>query len=133
MSPFRHPDMNEKPKPESTFTGRRLDLLRALRFDRTVDDYAKLVMHIIVDHLNEKTETAFLSDDKIAFETGSGWSRKVGRARRKLREAGWLSWKHTRTANVYTINWAKADDILIILKRERDAKNKKFQQSDSGR
>ena len=79
-------------------------------------------MAVIVDHLNEKTETAYPSDNTIAFETGSGWPRKVVRARRNLREAGWLNWKHTRTVNVYMVNWTKAAEILAILKRESAAR-----------
>jgi hypothetical protein len=133
LRPLRRPEKEaERPKPvTTTFTGRGKDLLRAVRFDRTVDAYAKVVMAVIVDHLNERTQTAFLSDDTIAFETGSGWPRKVSRARRNLRDANWLMWKHTRTVNVYSVNWTKAAEILAILKRESTARNKKFSNSDS--
>jgi hypothetical protein len=109
----------------TTFTGRKLDLLRAVRFDRTVGDYAYRVMSIIVDHLNEKTERTQLSDDRIAFETGSGWPRRVVRARRNLRDTNWLIWRRTRTANVYSVNFAKAAVILSVLERERNARRQR--------
>lgn len=109
----------------TTFTGRRLDLLRAVRIDRTVTDYAYRVMSVIVDHLNEKTERTFLSDDRIAFETGSGWPRKVVRARRILRDAKWLSWQRTRTANIYSVDFVKAAAVLAIIERERNARRRK--------
>ena len=106
----------------TTFTGRKLDLLRAVRFDRTVTDYAYRVMSVIVDHLNEETERTRLSDGRIAFETGIGWPLKVGRARRNLRDTQWLSWQRTRTANIYSVNFAKAPAILAVLERERSAR-----------
>lgn len=109
----------------TTFTGRKLDLLRAVRFDRMVTPYGYRVMSVIVDHLNEKTERTRLSDDRIAFETGSGWPRKVGRARRNLRKTQWLSWERTRTANIYSVNFAKAAEVLAVLERERNARRKK--------
>jgi hypothetical protein len=109
----------------TTFTGRKLDLLRAVRFDRTVSDYAYRVMSIIVDHLNEKTERTQLSDDRIAFETGSGWPRRVVRARRNLRDTNWLVWRRTRTANVYSVNFEKAAAVLAVFERERSARRRK--------
>ncbi len=109
----------------TTFTGRRLDLLKAVRLDRTVTDFAYRVMSVIVDHLNEKTERTFLSDDRIAFETGSGWPRSVRRARRNLRDAKWLSWTRTRSANIYSVNFVKVAAVLAVIERERNARRQK--------
>jgi hypothetical protein len=114
---------------DTSFTGQRLDLLRAVRMDRTVTDASYRVMSVIVDHLNAGTERTKLADATIAFEAGCT-DRSVRRARQSLAEAGWLKWARTgRTANIYWAKYTKVAPLLAMLKRERSAKHKKFNET----
>jgi hypothetical protein len=125
------PVLEQQPAPSlvpftpTTFTGRKFDLLRAVRMDRTVSDYAYRVMSVIVDHLNERSERTKLSDKTIGFETSS-YSRKVRRARQNLHNSKWLTWTHTRDANIYSVNWGTAKPFLAQLEKYRAAKREKF-------
>ena len=111
---------------DSSFTGQRLDLLRAVRMDRTVTDSAYRVMSVIVDHINAGTERTKLSDATIAFEAGCA-DRSIRRARRNLAEAGWLKWARTgRKANIYWARYNKVAPLLAMLDKERAAKREKF-------
>src|SRR6516165_11108797 len=97
-----------KPHP---YTSAKLNLLKASRFDRTITAFDKLVLAAIADHMNNHSgQTWPVADATIALEIGSGW-RSVIRSRKKLREAGYLSWQRTRTSNVYGFNFAKAKSV----------------------
>ena len=91
----------------------------------TLNHCAKVVMAAVVDHLNERSERTKLSDNTIASEIGST-PRHVRRAREELREAKWLTWSRTRTANIYAVNFSKGALILAAMKRSREAKREKF-------
>jgi hypothetical protein len=108
----------------TTFTGRKCDLLKAMRFDGRVNDQAYRVASNILDHLNEKTERTILSDDLIAFEI-AGAPRTVRRARELLRETGWMTWHRTRKANIYSFDFEKVVPFLAMLARERNARREK--------
>lgn len=108
----------------TTFTGRKCDLLKAMRFDGRVSDQAYRVAAGILDHLNEKTERTILSDDLIAFEI-AGAPRTVRRARDLLRETGWMKWHRTRKANIYSFDFEKVGPILAMIARERSARKGK--------
>jgi hypothetical protein len=110
----------------TTFTGKKLDWLTCMRFDRRVTDYAYRIVSVIAHHLNEKTGRAMLSDDTIAFETGSRWPRKVVRARKLLRDLEYLDWEHTRTANVYKPNFKNVRNTLAVIGRARYEKRQRF-------
>jgi hypothetical protein len=124
-TPERRPAPAPVPSAPTSFTGRKLDLLRAVRFDWTVSDYAYRVMSVIVDHLNERTERTKISDETIGFETSS-YSRKVRRARQDLHSSKWLTWTRTRDANIYSVNWGTAKPFLAQLEKYRAAKREKF-------
>jgi hypothetical protein len=118
--------MNSKSDAElrAEFTSKKLDLLKAASFDwRHVDDYALRVLSVIAHHVNWKTERTILSDDKIVSLAGRH-RQTAQTARRKLRYLGWLMWKRTRTANVYTLGFAKASAVLAAFKREQDKRQK---------
>ena|SRR5271156_5141976 len=100
----------------TTFTGRKLDWLKCVRFDRRVNDHAYRVLAVIGDHLNEKTGRTILSDKTIAFEAGGSGSRTARRARNLLMETGWLKWHRTRTANIYEPDFSR---VNATLRRER--------------
>jgi hypothetical protein len=95
-----------------------LNLLKASRFDRTIGAFDKLVLAAIADHMNNHSgQTWPVADDTIALEVGlpSGSDRLIRRARKNLREAGYLRWRRTRTSNVYGFNFAKAKSALELL------------------
>jgi hypothetical protein len=108
----------------TTFTGKKLDLLKAVRLDRTMPDSAYRVLSVIVDHLNEETGRTKLSDETIAFEAGSNVS-SVKRARKALHPK-WLIWARTRDANIYSVHFDAVAPILEMLKKAREAKKQTF-------
>jgi hypothetical protein len=112
----------------TTFTGKKIDFLKAVRFDRTVSDAAFRVMTVVVDHLNERSGRTKLSDETIAFEGGMT-PRAVRRARAVVK-GRWLKWTRTgRTANIYFVNFAAAEPLLVALKEAREAKRQKFNET----
>ena len=67
--------------------------------------------------INEQTRDWKLSDETIAALAGKpGAIRSVKRARKRLRDAGWIGWKRTSDANVYFLRhentWAAMDEIM---------------------
>jgi hypothetical protein len=50
----------------TTVTGRKLDLLKCIAFDRKMVHYDLEVAFVILQHVNEKTGLAILSDEAIA-------------------------------------------------------------------
>ena len=108
------PDSIPKRKP-SPYTSHKLNLLKASRFDRTISAFDKLVLAAIADHMNNHSgQTWPVADATIALEIGSGW-RSVIRSHKKLRDAGYLTWRRTRTSNVYGFNFNKAKATLKML------------------
>ena len=83
-------------------TSEKFDWLDAVVADHGIDARAKVVAYCIVQHINWKTGIAFVSDRTITDKTGIP-KRWVQRARNDLRAAGWITWKRTGTANVYSI------------------------------
>ena len=116
-----------------TFTSEKLDWLVALSGDPRLDARSVEVGFCIVQHVNAKSGLAILSDDTIRDKTGIP-KRWVQRARKKLREADWINWRRTRSANVYWTLPTRVNivtDYLLILReqrKERQAQIKKAQQ-----
>jgi len=111
----------------STFTGRKLDWLKSVAYDRRLLPYDFEVAFVIAQHINQKTWKAMLSDDAIADETGGGSTRNVLRARKRLRGVGWLNWHRTRTANVYRLLFDGVDRTLDMITASRDARRERHQ------
>jgi hypothetical protein len=107
-----------------TFTSRKLDWLKCVCFDRLVQPYDFKVAFVIGQHINQKTLTACLSDETIADESG-GSARNVKRSRVRLREAGYISWRRTRTANVYRLRFEKVSGIFDAIISSRDARKER--------
>ncbi len=61
----------------TTFTGLKLDLLKCIVFDRQMMPYDLEVAFVILQHVNEKTGLAILSDEAIAGLTRGGSVRNV--------------------------------------------------------
>src|SRR5215469_15965431 len=79
--------------------------------------------------INEQTRDWKLSDETIAALMGRpGAIRSVKRARKRLRDAGWIGWKRTRDANVYFLRhenmWAATDEIMKGRMARKERRNK---------
>src|SRR5258708_2903533 len=107
---------------QRSFTGDKLDWMAALSADSRVDARAFEVGFQIAQHINAKKGVAFVSDETISDKTGIP-QRWVQRARATLRDAGWIDWKRTQSANVY---WTLGDNINAVTDHQvmlRDARN----------
>jgi hypothetical protein len=111
----------------ASFTGRKLDWLKCLAFDRRLQPqpFDFKVAFVIAQHVNQRTGSAMLSDDTIAYEAGGGSERNALRARKRLRDAGWLTWHRTRTANVYRLSFDKVERTLDMMTAAREARREK--------
>lgn len=111
---------------QRSFTSEKLNWMAGLAADPRIDSRAFEVGFCIAQHVNKERRTAILSDETIRDATNIP-TRWVRRARRLLRDAGWIDWKRTRTANVYwTIgdNLSRTDDLLTV-RREARAETRK--------
>jgi hypothetical protein len=100
--------MTKKPsvwKKPPTFTSKKLDWLACINFDRRLKQFPTVfkVAYVIANQVDETRNTAFISDAAIADKAGGISERQVGRSRKLLRDTGWLSWKRTYSANVYSL------------------------------
>jgi hypothetical protein len=86
---------------QSISTSEKFDWLDAVMADHRIDARAKVVAYCIMQHLNRGTGFAFVSDPTITDKTGIP-KRWVQRARNDLRAAGWIAWRRTGTANIYS-------------------------------
>jgi len=110
-----------------TFTGDKLDWMTALSADPRLDARAFEVGFCIAQHVNSKSGRAIVSDDTISDKTGIP-KRWVLRARKNLKEAGWINWRRTRTANVYWTLGGRINavtDHQIFLKEARTERQNK--------
>jgi hypothetical protein len=108
-----------------SWTSRKLDWLRAINFDGRVSPLMFKIAFCIIQHANEKTaRTLLLSDETIADEIGTS-HRNIYRPRTTLREIGWLNWRRTRNANIYTIEFKNVDRMLDGLTATRDQRNER--------
>jgi hypothetical protein len=109
---------------QASFTSRKLDYCKACNFDPRVEPYDFKVVYLIAQHINEKTGMALLSDETIADETG-GSPRSVRRSRNRLRDAGWLSWRRTSTANIYALDYSNVGPIFDLITVSRDERRER--------
>lgn len=107
-----------------TFTSRKLDWLDCLAHDPLVAPWAFEIGHCIMSHLNAKNGRAWVSDETLADKSGSS-ERTVRRARSQLRAAGWITWKRTSTANVYTPLFQKVNAMLDSIISKRDERKER--------
>jgi hypothetical protein len=97
-----------------TFTGWKLDVLKGIAADRRIKPMEFEWAFCVMQHANQKTRSAFVGDEAIRDKTGI-CERESYRARRRLKETGWLDWTRTRSANVYTFRDENLNAILDIL------------------
>jgi hypothetical protein len=127
--PSDNDDLAAKADQRRSFTGEKLDWMTALSADPRLDARAFEVGFCIAQHVNAETGLAILSDDTISDKTGIP-KRWVLRARKSLKDAGWIDWQRTKTANIYwtlghRINAVTDHQIILREKRaERQTKAK---------
>jgi hypothetical protein len=111
----------------TTFTGGKLDWLKCVAFDPRLKPYPYdfKVAFQIAQHVNERTGHAIVSDEAIAEKTGGGSVRNVWNARHRLRDTGWLTWRRTRTASVYSLNYDKVNGVLDMITVSSEARREK--------
>jgi hypothetical protein len=86
---------------KKTFTADKLNWLDCVANDRSLKHAAFKVAYAIMQHVNSETLIAWLSDETLVDVTGISRAM-VQRHRESLKEAGWLTWKRTPDANLYT-------------------------------
>jgi helix-turn-helix protein len=92
--------------------------------DPRVYSEAKLVGICIMNHVNARNGQAWVSDETVADKICMS-IRAVVRARKLLRQTGWLSWKRTKNANVYTPQFDKIEIVLDALTDKRDQRQER--------
>lgn len=108
----------------ASFTSQKLDWLVCLSYDPHISPMMFEVGFAVMQHVNAKTLRAWVSDETIAEKTGV-CIRDVQRARNRLRNVGWLSWKRTGKANVYEPLFDRIDSILDELTIMRDERKER--------
>jgi hypothetical protein len=109
---------NLQHKSPATFASQKFDLMNAVAFDQRLDPYAVRVFIAIIYHLNAINGRCFPSDELIAEMIG-GSRPSVSRARRQLRECGYLNWYKTGRSNFYVFNFDAAAPTLAAANRVR--------------
>jgi hypothetical protein len=115
--------------PVTVSTSEKLDWLDAVMADERLDARAKVVAYGIAMHLNRTRGDAFVSDRTIADKTGCRSVRTVQGGRRDLQSCGWIVWKRTGTANIYSMLKGQMEVVVKrqkILKTARESARKKM-------
>lgn len=112
---------NNKPK---TFTTRKLEWLTCMAAD--LRPWAFQIMFWLSTHINEKTETAYPSEETLADFSGSP-IRTVRRALKQARDRGWLKCQRRPNAsNVYTPLFDRVPETLAQIKAKREKRRAKY-------
>jgi hypothetical protein len=102
-----------------SYTSIRLEWMKAIMFSG-LSPLDKCVAVIIMNCINDKTHCWKISDETIAALLGGKHSeRAIRRSRMRLKAGGWLTWKRTRDANVYTLCHGNTMDALDEIMRQR--------------
>jgi hypothetical protein len=109
---------------KKTFTGEKLDWLNLVNADPRLDASAFKVAFCIAQHINQNSGTWMLSDELISDKTSLP-TRTVQRARKALRDLGWINWRRTGGANVYWLLNGQVNAMLDHLTMLKDARNEK--------
>ena len=103
-------------------TSQKLDWLDAVMADERLDARAKVVAYGIAMHLNRARGNAFVSDRTLADKTGCRSVRTVQDGRSDLRALGWVDWKRTGSANVYSLLEGQKEAVVERQKMLRGAR-----------
>jgi hypothetical protein len=119
--------MSKKPP---TFTTKKLDWLACVNFDRRLKQFPTVfkVAYVIANQVDGSGNTALISDAAIADKAGGISERQVGRSRKLVRDTGWLDWRRTYSANVYSLlseHISGALDAITASNEERKERRRK--------
>jgi hypothetical protein len=103
-------------------TAQKFDWLTCLAVDVRVKPRAFEVGFVIIQHVNMHSKRAWLSDEAISDASGS-CKRDVQRCRDQLRKFGWLTWKRTRTANIYTPLFDQVNVFRELIELQRNERS----------
>ncbi|MCK1507557.1 helix-turn-helix domain-containing protein [Bradyrhizobium sp. 18] len=107
---------------QKAFTAHKLNWLDCVVSDRRLKPAAFKIAYAIMQHVNSETLFAWLSDETLVDVTGIS-SAEVQRHRKSLKACGWLTWKRTGNANVYTPLFDQLPEGLeFILDKRRKRK-----------
>jgi hypothetical protein len=102
-----------------TFTSQKLDWMFGIAIDPDLKSHDFEVGSVIAMHLSMTKRTAVIADETIGrYTRTTRWH--VMRSRKRLKDAGWLSWQSTRTANVYILLYERVDAMLDLRAQYRD-------------
>jgi hypothetical protein len=104
-----------------SFTSWKLDLLQCLAADPRIRRMVFEFAFCILQHMNSKTLQAFVSDETVRDKTGI-CERDAYRARQVLKATGWLDWRRTRTANIYTFSDKNVNTTFDLLELKKEAR-----------
>jgi hypothetical protein len=114
---------------QKAFTSHKLNWLDCVASDRRLKPAAFKVAYAIMQHVNSETLVGWLSDETLVDITGIS-SAEVQRHRKSLKECGWLTWKRTGNANVYTPLFDQLPEGLEYILAKR-AKRKELREARS--
>jgi len=128
--PASAPPISGRPMSTSkSATSKKLDWLEAVRFDRSLLPIDYKVASALAKHMNSQTGQCNPSDPLLALEVGCS-VRTVNRARERLRDAGWIAWRRTRTSSRFQLLHDKVADFLNQMKAARAERRKRRQGGD---
>ncbi|MDQ0448056.1 helix-turn-helix domain-containing protein [Methylobacterium aerolatum] len=124
-------DGNDPPKRQETgaeIHARKMDFLRALRFDKALPISAKIVADALLDHFNKAEGTSRPPVELIAYATRMG-EKTVRRSLSALVKAGWFTRKARKVkgrvaANAYVPVWSRTlalPDMTAAWRAQSDA------------
>jgi hypothetical protein len=118
--------MSKKRKPP-TFTGKKLDWLACVNFDRRLKQFpiAFKVAYVIANQVDEIKNTAFISDAAIIDKAGGISRSQVVRSRKLLRDTGWLEWRRTYSANVYSLLSEQVSGVWDAITASNEARKER--------
>ena len=114
----------------SAATSLKLDYTRTLAADPRIPSRAFEVGFAIIQGVDWKSDrdltncTAKISDEALSDHTGRHL-RDVFRARQLLKENGWVTWKRTTKANVYTPLYVNVDRLRDYLTAKSEARKER--------
>jgi hypothetical protein len=109
----------------SSSTALKLEWLNCVAFDPDISPSTFEVGFAIIQHVNWHTVHAMVSDATLAEKTGI-CTREVQRARKRLRDARWLTWKRTGGANLYKPQFEKMNAVLDELTIKRNERQERY-------
>jgi hypothetical protein len=106
------------PKPRQISPSEKLNWVDAMMADHRLDPMDRLVGYWIAQCLNRERGTAYVSDKTLADKAGVS-IRSVSDARKALRAAGWIKWRRTSKANIYTL---LNEPMAAVVERQKELK-----------